>query len=154
MFIRPVGATVRAADRPAGHPLLRGLLARAAGAMEATSGAVGPDGPPRRGLLSRAVQAAGGPAEAPVWSWPEGEHEEPEPDLEPEPLEPDEPERLPEDDTRTEAPAVTRPEDTPAPGPAPSAGLVAELTQLADLAREGLLTPQEFATAKARLLRG
>ncbi|MGW6571120.1 hypothetical protein ACWGAN_02965 [Streptomyces sp. NPDC054945] len=37
--------------------------------------------------------------------------------------------------------------------PAP-AGLVAELTQLAGLAREGLLTPQEFTTAKGRLLRG
>ncbi|MFE1415535.1 hypothetical protein ACIGFK_21180 [Streptomyces sp. NPDC085524] len=31
---------------------------------------------------------------------------------------------------------------------------VAELTQLAALAREGLLTPQEFTTAKGRLLRG
>ncbi|MGW0390936.1 hypothetical protein ACWDYJ_08540 [Streptomyces sp. NPDC003042] len=31
--------------------------------------------------------------------------------------------------------------------------VVAELTQLADLAREGLLTPEEFAAAKALLLR-
>ncbi|WP_326588029.1 SHOCT domain-containing protein [Streptomyces sp. NBC_01294] len=134
MFIRPVGATVHAANRPAGQPLLRGLLARAAGAVEATTGAVGPDEPPRRGLLARAVQAAGGPAEAPDWAWPEGE-----PTEEPEPLYLEEPE--PED----EAPTV---------GPTPPAGhLVAELTQLADLAREGLLTPQEFTTAKARLLR-
>ncbi|MFD6974256.1 SHOCT domain-containing protein [Streptomyces sp. NPDC059979] len=133
MFIRPVGATVHAANRPAGQPLLRGLLARAAGAVEAT-GAVGPDEPPRRGLMARAVQAAGGPAEAPDWAWPEGE-----PTEEPEPLYPEEPE--PDD-------------EAPAAGPTPPTGhLVAELTQLADLAREGLLTPQEFTTAKARLLR-
>lgn len=168
MFIRPVGATVRAADRPAGHPLLRGLLARAAGAMEATAGAVGPDGPPRRGLLARAVQAAGGPAVAPTWTWPEGEPAEPEPEPEPElepeserePLEPAEPEPVDEALRRTRAGAhpeahpEARPEDVPTREPAPSAGLVAELTQLADLAREGLLTQEEFTAAKARLLRG
>ncbi|MEJ8642492.1 SHOCT domain-containing protein [Streptomyces sp. MS1.HAVA.3] len=143
MFIRPVGVTVRAANRPAGQPLLRGLLARAAGAVEATTGAVGPDEPPRRGLPARAVQAAGGPAEAPDWAWPEGE-----PTEEPEPLDPEEQE--PEDEER----ASTRPEDIPTAGPTPPPGhLVAELTQLAELAREGLLTPQEFTTAKARLLR-
>lgn len=32
--------------------------------------------------------------------------------------------------------------------------LVAELTQLSDLARQGLLTPEEFTLAKGRLLRG
>ncbi|MGW7434932.1 SHOCT domain-containing protein [Streptomyces sp. NPDC054849] len=161
MFIRPVGATVRAADRPAGHPLLRGLLARAAGAMEATAGAVGPDGPPRRGLLARAVQAAGGPAVAPTWTWPEGEPAEPEPELESEleaeserePLEPAEQEPV-VDEALAQARAGTRPEDVPTSGPTPSAGLVAELTQLADLTREGLLTPEEFTAAKARLLRG
>ncbi|KJY24290.1 hypothetical protein VR44_35780, partial [Streptomyces katrae] len=34
MFIRPVNVTVTAATRPPGHPLLRGLLRRAAGAAE------------------------------------------------------------------------------------------------------------------------
>ncbi|MGW8783334.1 hypothetical protein ACWGNM_35470 [Streptomyces sp. NPDC055796] len=34
----------------------------------------------------------------------------------------------------------------------PPAGLAAELAQLANLAREGLLTPQEFKEAKTRLL--
>ncbi|WP_404956534.1 SHOCT domain-containing protein [Streptomyces sp. 147326] len=62
------------------------------------------------------------------------------------------------------------PEPEPEPGPEPEeeggggrgtaaptatapSPLVAELRQLADLAREGLLTPQEFTAAKARLLR-
>ncbi|MFG2880520.1 SHOCT domain-containing protein [Streptomyces sp. NPDC048337] len=133
MFIRPVGVTVHAAQRPPGHPLLRGLLARAAGTAETTTGAVTPDEPPRRGLLARAVQAAEHPPE------PEPERErEPEPEPEPEPEHP-----------------ATHPE----PGHEPEherphpAHLVAELTQLADLTREGLLTPEEFTAAKTRLLR-
>ncbi|MFE2474628.1 hypothetical protein [Streptomyces sp. NPDC059389] len=35
---------------------------------------------------------------------------------------------------------------------APRTGLATELAQLANLAREGLLTPQEFKEAKTRLL--
>lgn len=35
---------------------------------------------------------------------------------------------------------------------APQQGLASELAQLANLAREGLLTPQEFKEAKTRLL--
>ncbi|MEV6729101.1 MULTISPECIES: hypothetical protein [unclassified Streptomyces] len=35
---------------------------------------------------------------------------------------------------------------------APPGGLAAELAELARLAREGLLTPQEFKEAKTRLL--
>ncbi|MFE6833391.1 hypothetical protein ACFVFI_00900 [Streptomyces sp. NPDC057705] len=130
MFIRPLGATVRPAQRPAGRPLLRGLLARAAGAAEDTTGAVGPVEPPRRGLLARAVQAAQAP-------------EEPEPMPEPEA----EAEPGPEEEGGyggTAAPTTAAPAPTP---------LVAELRQLADLAREGLLTPQEFTAAKTRLLR-
>ncbi|MFA7765348.1 hypothetical protein ACGFNX_02495 [Streptomyces sp. NPDC048723] len=126
MFIRPMGVTVRAANRPPGHPLLRGLLARASGAAEPTAGSVGAVEP-------AATDPVGlvGPAEPP-------------PRAQPEPLQPAEPE-----------PAEAIPPDhTAAAGPTPSAGLVAELTQLAGLAREGLLTPQEFTTAKARLLRG
>ncbi|MGW6706034.1 SHOCT domain-containing protein [Streptomyces sp. NPDC054956] len=111
MFIRPVGVTVRAARRRPGRPLLRGLLTRAAGAVEET---------------------------------------EPPYEAEPEPEEPEftEPEPEPE-----EAPGLHAEDEPRHEGPAPSAGLVAELRQLADLAREGLLTPQEFTTAKARLLR-
>ncbi|MEU9148898.1 hypothetical protein [Streptomyces sp. NPDC048349] len=137
MFIRPVGATVHAANRSAGHPLLRGLLARA-------TGTVGPDTPapaPPRGLLGRAVRAA-----EDTTPWPPDQ--EPEPDSEPWP--PDhEAGPWPPDPDAPEEPPPTRP---PTP-PALPTGLVAELTQLAALAREGHLTPEEFATAKARLLR-
>ncbi|THA81075.1 SHOCT domain-containing protein [Streptomyces sp. A0592] len=156
MFIRPMGVTVRAANRPAGSPLLRGLLARASGAAQETAGAVRPEEPPHRGLLARGVRAAE----------PELVEEEPEPEPEPNPLdEPDpesepEPEPEPEPDTDYEPEPEPEPEpmdgvywDThPEPGPAAPVGLAAELRQLADLAREGLLTPQEFTTAKARLL--
>ncbi|MFJ3724991.1 SHOCT domain-containing protein [Streptomyces sp. NPDC090045] len=136
-----MGATVRPAQRPAGHPLLRGLLARAAGAVQDTTGAVGPDGPPRRGLPARGVQAAQAPAEREQeqeWEpeWEPGPEPEPAPESGPEPEE----ER---DGGGTAAPTAT----------APGTPLVAELGQLADLAREGLLTPQEFTAAKARLLR-
>ncbi|WP_327264427.1 hypothetical protein OG444_25935 [Streptomyces sp. NBC_01232] len=139
MFIRPMGVTVSAANRPAGHPLLRGLLARAAGAAEA----------------SRASQA---------WERTAGAvtPAEPLPGAQPEPREPAGPDAGPEPgaDPGSESGVTIRPDTTPPAGPATpagpgaSAGLVAELTQLAVLAREGLLTPQEFTAAKARLLRG
>ncbi|WP_051781727.1 MULTISPECIES: SHOCT domain-containing protein [unclassified Streptomyces] len=125
MFIRPMGVTVHAANRPPGHPLLRGLLARASGAAEATTGSVGAPGPATSGSADRAEPPVGVAVEAPVGAPPEP----------PRPAEPE--------------PAAAFAADHPAP-----AGLVAELTQLAGLAREGLLTPQEFTTAKARLLRG
>ncbi|WP_052757699.1 SHOCT domain-containing protein [Streptomyces yangpuensis] len=143
MFIRPRGVTVHAANRPAGSPLLRGLLARAAGAAR-------PDEPRHH--------------ERPRWAAePEPEPdftEEPEPmnDLGPEPT--DEPEPEPEPEPTDEPDPDGEPEPLgalywgtrPEPGPAAPAGLAAELRQLADLAREGLLTPQEFTAAKARLL--
>ncbi|MFE7093865.1 hypothetical protein [Streptomyces erythrochromogenes] len=139
MFIRPMGVTVRAANRPAGSPLLRGLLARASGAAQEAAGAVRPEEPPHRGLLARGVRAA-----------------EPELVEEPEPDPLDEPEPDPDYDYEPEpidaADWDTHPEPGPEPAPAAPAGLAAELRQLADLAREGLLTPQEFRTAKARLL--
>ncbi|MFI7352325.1 SHOCT domain-containing protein [Streptomyces avidinii] len=133
MFIRPMGVAVHPANRPAGHPLLRGLLARAAGAgaagsgaagaVQETAGAVGPDRPPPGALPGRAEL------------WEPGEPAGPEP--------------------TAALPAAGRAQDAgPAAEPAPSACLVGELTQLAALAREGLLTPQEFTVAKARLLRG
>ncbi|MEY2231149.1 MULTISPECIES: SHOCT domain-containing protein [Streptomyces] len=132
MFIRPMGVTVRAANRPPGHPLLRGLLARASGAAEATAGSVGTAGP----------VAAAGPAGATGWTEPPARAQAEPPtgapiEAPPEPPQPAEPE----------------PEAAITPDHPAAAGLVAELTQLADLAREGLLTPQEFTTAKARLLR-
>ncbi|MFB7981468.1 hypothetical protein [Streptomyces vinaceus] len=96
MFIRPIGTRVEPARRPAGRPLLRGLLTRAAGAASPSgSGAVG--------------RATAGPESG-----------------------------------------AGRP-GTASPG-APQQGLAAELAQLANLAREGLLTPQEFKEAKTRLL--
>ncbi len=135
MFIRPVGVTVHAADRPAGRPLLRGLLARAAGAVEVSAGAAGTAGtvdPPPPGLLGRAVSAAEdtGRVEWEPEQEPEQEHEEG-------PWPPD----------------PGSPEEPPA-APAAPAGLASDLAVLAALAREGLLTAEEFTAAKARLLRG
>ncbi|MFE0602230.1 SHOCT domain-containing protein [Streptomyces sp. NPDC058892] len=133
MFIRPMGVTVRAANRPAGSPLLRGLLARASGAAQETAGAVRPEEPPLRGLPAREIQTA----EAEPLEEPEPDPmDEPEPDYEPEPVD-----------------AVYW-ESHPVPTPTAPPGLAAELRQLADLAREGLLTPQEFTAAKTRLLNG
>ncbi|MFD9369137.1 SHOCT domain-containing protein [Streptomyces sp. NPDC060020] len=135
MFIRPMGPTVRPAQRPAGHPLLRGLLARAAGAAEDTTGAVGPGEAARRDLPPRAVRAAEAPAE-PL----------PEPEEAPEPVDAAQ-------DAAEESEGIRPGSPTSSPVTA-STSLVAELRQLADLTREGLLTPEEFTKAKARLLRG
>ncbi|MFJ7773919.1 hypothetical protein [Streptomyces yangpuensis] len=150
MFIRPMGVTVHAANRPAGSPLLRGLLARASGAVaETTGGAVRPYEPQRHDLPPRATRAA-----EPAFT------QEPEPmdDFGPEPLEDlgpepmDEPGPEPDPDGEPEPLDVPYWDTHPEPGPTAPAGLAAELRQLADLAREGLLTPQEFTAAKARLL--
>ncbi|OEJ33718.1 hypothetical protein [Streptomyces subrutilus] len=132
MFIRPVGVTVHAADRPAGRPLLRGRLARAAGVVEGAAGAA--DAPPR-GLLGRAVGAAEDSGRV-EWG----------PELEPEPE--------PEHEEGPWPPDPGSPEPGPPPAPAPPSGLAPDLAALAALAREGLLTPEEFTAAKARLLRG
>ncbi|MFI8259279.1 MULTISPECIES: SHOCT domain-containing protein [unclassified Streptomyces] len=99
MFIRPVGTRVEPARRPSGHPLLQGLLTRAAGA-------------PARAAEPAGTEVAEHPARSTA---PEG---------------------------RTA---------TGHPGGRPT-GLATELAQLANLAREGLLTPQEFKEAKTRLL--
>ncbi|MER6312622.1 SHOCT domain-containing protein [Streptomyces sp. NPDC001581] len=139
MFIRPMGVTVRPAQRPAGHPLLRGLLARAAGAVEDTTGAVGPADAVRRDLSARAVRAAEAPGEPPA-----------EPEEVPEPV----------DVARGAAEGAAEEEEgirTGSPAGSPTSAstpMVVELRQLADLAREGLLTPEEFTKAKARLLQG
>ncbi|MEU8432981.1 SHOCT domain-containing protein [Streptomyces sp. NPDC029216] len=160
MFIRPVNVTVAAAHRPPGHPLLRGLLRRAAGAAE----------------WSQEVDAGEGRDEG----WGEELGESPEEALA-EAFAEDEAEALAEAAGRAgragaagmaglaeaadEADAMARPAGWPppeqpgqpprAPQPSQQHGiLVSELTQLADLAREGLLTPEEFTRAKARLLEG
>ncbi|MFK0221861.1 hypothetical protein ACIQWN_27200 [Streptomyces vinaceus] len=122
MFIRPIGTRVEPARRPAGRPLLRGLLARAAGGAS-------PSGPGAGG------RATGGPESGAAGA-----------KADPESAGARTPEaagaRTPE--ARSGA---ARPDTEP-----PRQGLAAELAQLANLAREGLLTPQEFKEAKTRLL--
>ncbi|MFB7785429.1 hypothetical protein ACFY0N_02850 [Streptomyces vinaceus] len=115
MFIRPIGTRVEPARRPAGRPLLRGLLTRAAGAASPSgSGAVGrATGGPESGAAGAKADPESAGAKT-----PEARSGAAHPDTEP-----------------------------------PRQGLAAELAQLANLAREGLLTPQEFKEAKARLLR-
>lgn len=112
MFIRPIGSVVNPAQRPPGHPLLRGILARGAYVWD----------------------AAHHPAAAPPSQRPDGTAAAPAP-----------------------APSAGRaPQPEPGvPGAvSPGADLTDRLTQLAALAREGLLTPEEFSAAKARLLAG
>ncbi len=52
------------------------------------------------------------------------------------------------------APVYAAPPEPAAPAPAPAgqSDLIAELTKLGDLRTSGLLTDEEFAAAKARLL--
>ncbi|MER8094763.1 hypothetical protein [Streptomyces goshikiensis] len=148
MFIRPVGVTVSAAIRPSGRPLLRGLLARATtgtppgyGGGTASRSAEQPPG-----AYAYADPYADAHAEEPPYPEQAGAYADqppyPEPDDadEPdwsEPAEPGEPGTEPGGGGRAAE---------------PYAGLPAELAQLAGLAREGLLTPEEFAAAKALLL--
>jgi len=58
--------------------------------------------------------------------------------------------------SNAEAQAAPAPVPTPAPAPAPTAAcaddLIAQLQQLAQLQASGVLTPEEFAAAKAKLL--
>ncbi|MFJ2819830.1 hypothetical protein ACIO7M_01770 [Streptomyces toxytricini] len=130
MFIRPVGTVVHPARRPAGRPLLRGLLARGAYVWDAAQT------PPR--------PQDHGPRPAP---------------RQPDRPSPPEPDSAAPTATASPSPAPGAsplPSDSapPPPGPGPVGGsdLAASLAQLAALAREGLLTPEEFSAAKARLL--
>lgn len=129
MFIRPIGSVVNPSQRPTGRPLLRGILARGAYVWDAAQHP--PASPPTREGAS--------------------------------PGTPPSPPAAPAARPATPGPATARPAgDRPAPpagsgapGPAaPGADLTDRLTQLAALAREGLLTPEEFSAAKARLLAG
>ncbi|MFE3761211.1 hypothetical protein ACFXPI_05530 [Streptomyces sp. NPDC059104] len=154
MFIRPVGVTVSPAARPPGHPLLRGLLRRAAGAAEwataegAEEGGAG-EGAGENGLGENGLRESDlgeeSVAEELEAALEEGVRGEAGADREPEGP------GAPEGGGRAEPPTEAEP---PHPPPAVGPTLVAELTQLSDLARQGLLTPEEFTLAKGRLLRG
>ncbi|MFI6146057.1 hypothetical protein [Streptomyces sp. NPDC051109] len=134
MFIRPVGTRVEPARRPTGHPLLQGLLARAAGRPPVARDAEGPSDSDAAGAeptgsagLGAGPQPTGHEA---VGHAPEEERT-----------------------AGAEAAAPERRTTTGGGGPLPPpVGLATELAQLANLAREGLLTPQEFKEAKTRLL--
>ncbi|MFJ9073994.1 hypothetical protein ACIRO3_01900 [Streptomyces sp. NPDC102278] len=146
MFIRPVGTTPARADRPPGRPLLRGLLARAAGAPDPGRHAARPTAP----------------------AAPDDRYEDRHEDRYDDRYEDRHEDRY----EGGAVPAEPAPDDRPgsggrpggdidaapadavraADGPPGAGGLVSDLAQLADLAREGLLTPEEFANAKGRLL--
>ncbi|MGW7312608.1 hypothetical protein [Streptomyces sp. NPDC054865] len=173
MFIRPAGPTVKAATRPQGHPLLRGLLRRAAGAAEWTQGeeperererereewertgwGEGAAGTAGTGGVEGAADAiADLEGDAQVWEVGarEGGTERTAGAAEPQatPAGPSPEAALPDAAPSGGANTPGAAEGTPTAQP----GLAAELTQLAALAREGLLTPQEFTTAKSKLLR-
>ncbi|MFH7599002.1 SHOCT domain-containing protein [Streptomyces racemochromogenes] len=145
MFIRPVNVTVTAATRRPGHPLLRGLLRRAAGAAEwgqdaDAAGATGEEALAEAFVEDEdeALAEAAGMEGTDGMEGMDGRAE-----------------------AVDEADAMARPAPWPTRAPrgsgtAPAAhgSLVSELTQLADLAQEGLLTPEEFTQAKRRLLEG
>ncbi|MFE4259396.1 SHOCT domain-containing protein [Streptomyces sp. NPDC056883] len=135
MFIRPIGSVVNPSQRPSGHPLLRGILARGAYVWDAAQHPAAVAAPqPQDGT------APGTPPDAT-------------PDTRPGPAP-----SPPAAPSARREPAAARP--APHAGPAspgpvsPGADLTDRLTQLAALAREGLLTPDEFSAAKARLLAG
>ncbi|MFD6886298.1 SHOCT domain-containing protein [Streptomyces sp. NPDC059957] len=138
MFIRPIGSVVNPSQRPSGHPLLRGILARGAYVWDTAQHPATPAGPQPPGGPTPA--RAGAPGAAPGAS--------PQPGPAP---------SLPAAPSERREPAASRPAPHPGPGapePAsPGADLTDRLTRLAALAREGLLTPEEFSAAKARLLR-
>ncbi|MFJ1863190.1 SHOCT domain-containing protein [Streptomyces sp. NPDC088097] len=129
MFIRPVGQTATPSDRPPGTPLLRGLL------RQATPPDRPPLGPAPHGVGREADWEAGRGAD---WEagradgWEAGRADG-------------------REAGRADEPGTPEPEPTEGESPLPG-GLVAELTQLAALASRGVLTPEEFTAAKARLL--
>ncbi|MFD5884548.1 SHOCT domain-containing protein [Streptomyces sp. NPDC060334] len=124
MFIRPVAAAPARADRPPGRPLLRGLLARASGTPDPGRNAARPPAP-----VSPAARYADPDTETDT---------DIDADI--------------DTDAGTGTGTGASAEPTPHGSTGAGEGLVRELAQLAALAREGLLTPEEFSTAKARLL--
>ncbi|MFF1411028.1 SHOCT domain-containing protein [Streptomyces sp. NPDC058289] len=130
MFVRPIGSVVNPSQRPSGHPLLRGILARGAYVWDAA-----------QHPAATAPQPPEAPAAPPGANPPPQSGQAPSPPAAP-------------SARREPVAARTAPPPGP-PGPAsPGADLTDRLTQLAALAREGLLTPEEFSAAKARLLAG
>ncbi|MCX5404637.1 SHOCT domain-containing protein [Streptomyces sp. NBC_00335] len=147
MFIRPIGSVVNPSQRPSGHPLLRGILARGAYVWEAAQRGAATPAQPQGGMAAASTPAPG----ADSVPSPAGSVPSPAPS-------PPKPPKLPAAPSDRREPAGGRPAPHPgpgAPGPvSPGADLTDRLTQLAALAREGLLTPEEFSAAKARLLAG
>lgn len=160
MFIRPIGSVVNPSLRPSGHPLLRGILARGAYVWDASQHPVAAPAPhpqdtPGPGSTSGPGTVSGsgsgsdsgpgpgpGPGSGPGTVSGSGPGSGTAPAAGP--------------STRRESAAARSapPAGRGVPGPvSPGAELTDRLTQLASLAREGLLTPEEFSTAKARLLR-
>ncbi|MCY0956715.1 SHOCT domain-containing protein [Streptomyces sp. H27-H5] len=129
MFIRPVAAAPARADRPPGRPLLRGLLARASGTAEPGRNARWPAAP--AAPVARYTETYADTDTDADTAFDAGT----------------------DTDTGTDTGMDASAEPTPHEATGSGAGgLVQELAQLAALAREGLLTPEEFSTAKARLL--
>ncbi|MCY0927549.1 SHOCT domain-containing protein [Streptomyces sp. H27-H1] len=143
MFIRPIGSVVNPSMRPTGHPLLRGILARGAYVWDAARHSPEtphtphaphtPDGADRTAARSTTPGAAPAP--------PTAASDRPGPSAGP--------------GSAGASGGPGSPGGSEAPGTAaPGGDLTDRLTQLAALAREGLLTPEEFSAAKARLLSG
>ncbi|MCY0933378.1 SHOCT domain-containing protein [Streptomyces sp. H34-S4] len=131
MFIRPIGSVVNPSMRPTGHPLLRGILARGAYVWDAARHSPETPHAPHGADRTAARSTTPGTAPAP----PTAASDRPGPSAGP------------------GAPGSAG--SAGAPGTAaPGGDLTDRLTQLAALAREGLLTPEEFSAAKARLLSG
>ncbi|MEU5807332.1 SHOCT domain-containing protein [Streptomyces sp. NPDC047718] len=127
MFIRPVGPVVHPAQRPAGRPLLRGILARGAYVWDAAQLPVQPAQHDADAAGPPPFAGAAGDAEA-VDTGEEAR-------------------------AGAEVGAGAGGGVSPEPAAANAGGaLTTHLTQLAALAREGLLTPEEFTAAKSRLL--
>ncbi|WP_371617903.1 SHOCT domain-containing protein [Streptomyces sp. NBC_00454] len=123
MFIRPIGSVVNPAQRPTGNPLLRGILKR--GAYVWDSARPQPAASAAAPAASHAAPAATSSAVSSATS------------------------PVPSASASASASASGPRSSGPA---AAGAELTDQLTRLAALAREGLLTPEEFSTAKARLL--
>ncbi|MBT2448216.1 SHOCT domain-containing protein [Streptomyces sp. ISL-43] len=135
MFIRPIGSIVYPSQRPSGRPLLRGILARGAYVWDAAQRP--PETPHAPAGTDPGAVRGATPGTAP--SPPAASADHP----------------APAASRKATADRPAAPGGSGAGAPAAAgADLTDRLTRLADLAREGLLTPEEFSAAKARLLAG
>ncbi|MFZ3472852.1 SHOCT domain-containing protein [Streptomyces sp. 4.24] len=141
MFIRPIGSVVNPSQRPSGRPLLRGILARGAYVWDAgrqqaaRSGHEADGGAADSGASGAAAGSSGAAGREPWTGAAPAARTAPAASREPA-------------DGRAEERADGRADRPEAAG----GDLTDRLTRLAALAREGLLTPEEFTAAKARLL--